>query len=104
MGKDYGPIGLVPPHPERKPHPCNGLSAQVHVGDGAFMSIVHPTADPSIGWLLTWADAEVVRFVAASLIDSYNYLLSGEINTTEAIRRLRIMRNARRQALTGEPG
>lgn len=99
MSTDNRPLGLVPPHPDRKPHPCNGMRAEVHCGDGAYMSIKDPTADTGIGWTLRYGDPEVVRYVAAGVLDSYDYLLSDEITATEAIRRLRLLRAARRALL-----
>lgn len=100
--KDYGPIGLVPPSPNRRPHPCNGMTAQVHVGDGAYSSIMNPHHDGGAEWMLRYGNPEVVRFTAASLIESYDYLLSGSINTKEAARRLRLLRNARAALAEGE--
>lgn len=64
------------------------------------MSIVNPMslAYGGVEWRLRYDDPEEVRYVAASLIESYDYLLSSDINMTEAIRRLRLMRAARRQS------
>lgn len=90
------PIGLVPPHPERREHPCNDLTAQVHVGGGAYQTISNPFYDGGLIWRLTWGSPEQVRYVAASVVSSFNYLLSDEISMTEAIRRLRILRQAQR--------
>lgn len=76
------------------------LTAEINCGDGAFMTIVDPRSfeDGGIGWKLRYGNPDDVRYTAASLIDSYDYLLSGEITMREAIRRLRLLR-ARRQAL-----
>lgn len=97
-------IGLVPPHPNRRPHPCNGMSAEVHVGDGAYMTIVNPWTDPGAEWTLRYGDPDVVRFTAASVLASYTYLLSGHITTTEAIRRLRVLRRATEQTEPTDEG
>lgn len=75
--------------------PPKGVTAEVDVG-GAYMTIVNPYHDFSIEWQLRYGDAAGVRFVAASLVSSYDYLLSGEINMQEATRRLRLMRAKRR--------
>lgn len=99
---DLRPIGLVPPSPLRHPHPCNGMTAQVHLGDGAYSSIVNPWFDGGVEWTLRYGEPEVVRFVAASLIDSFDYLLSAEISMTEATRRLRILRRARKETTPNE--
>ncbi|MGB5901992.1 MAG: hypothetical protein WBH00_03990 [Xanthobacteraceae bacterium] len=90
-------IGLVPLHPKRVPHFCNDMTRQIHVGDGAYMSIVNPWKDSGLEWQLCYGGYEVVKYVAASVVDSYDYLLSSDISMTEAIRRLRIMRAARKQ-------
>lgn len=96
------PTGLIPPSPKRVPHPANGMTAHVRMGDGAVMSIIDPTHDSGLIWSLTWGNVEAVRYAAAGVLDSYNYLLSGAINTTEAIRRLRLLRTAHRE-LTPSP-
>jgi hypothetical protein len=90
------PIGLVPPHPKRVPHFCNDMDAQVHLGDGAFASIVNPYCENHIEWQLRYGMPHVVRYVAASLVESYDYLLSPDIDMKEATRRLRVLRQARR--------
>ena len=80
------------------------LTLEVPCGDGAVMSIVHPRSfeDGGIEWRLRYGNPEEVRFIAAALIDSYDYLLSGHINQKEAERRLRLLRQARRAALQEE--
>lgn len=77
------------------------LTAEINCGDGAVMSIVDPRSfeDGGIGWTLRYGDPGGVRYTAASLIDSYDYLLSGEITMQEATRRLRLLRAARRALL-----
>lgn len=97
LAKDGREIGLVPVHPKRVPHFCNDMTREVHVGDGAYMSIINPWHDSGLEWQLRYGAANIVRYVAASVISSYDYLLSDEINLTEAVRRLRIMRTARKQ-------
>ncbi len=96
-------IGLVPIHPERVPHFCNDMTREVHVGDGAYMSIVNPWHDSGVEWQLRYGAADTVRYSAASLISSYDYLLSSEITMAEATRRLRIMRQARRDTRPSPP-
>jgi len=84
------------PNPQRVPHPANGMTAHVGVGDGAVMAIIDPTHESGLIWTLTWGNVESVRYVAAGVLDSYDYLLSSAISTAEAIRRLRLLRAARR--------
>lgn len=77
------------------------LTAQVDCGDGAVMTISHPkaVADGSVSWRLRYSHPYDVRMIAASIIDSYDYLLSDAITQAEAIRRLRLLRSARSAAL-----
>src|SRR3546814_10953602 len=82
-----------------RPHPADGMTAHVDLGDGASSRILNPQSfeDGGLCWSLTWWDsAEPLRYVASSVIEDYDYLLSGAITTSEAIRRLRILRSARR--------
>lgn len=85
------------------PHPADGMTAHVDLGDGASSRILNPQSfeDGGLCWSLTWWDsAEPLRYVASSVIEDYDYLLSGAITTGEAIRRLRILRSARRHLTT----
>lgn len=79
------------------PHPADGLTAQVALGDGAVSTIINPQsfADGGPEWRCRYGDVESIRYTAASLLESYDYLLSDAINTTEAIRRLRLLRAGR---------
>lgn len=85
------------------PHPADGLTAQVVLGGGAVSTIINPQSfeDGGPGWRCRYGDVEGIRYTAASLLESYDYLLSDAINMTEAIRRLRLLR-AGRSALTKE--
>lgn len=80
------------------------LTAQIDCGDGAVMTIVDPRSfeDGGVEWRLRYGRPEAVRYTAASLVESYDYLLSREISTKEAIRRLRLLR-AGRHALMDQP-
>lgn len=77
------------------------LTIEVPVGDGASMSIVNPQSfeDGGTEWICRYGNIESIRYTLAGLIESYDYLLSGEISMNEATRRLRLMRSARRAAL-----
>ena len=73
----------------------------VPVGGGAAHFIVNPIDDPSVEWMLRYRcdtngkeDTEA-RLAAATILDSFDYLLSDEISTSESVRRLRLMRGAR---------
>ena len=44
-----------------------------------------------------------VGLIAAGLLESYDYLLSGAVNMTEATRRLRQMRAKRRELCDAQP-
>ncbi len=81
------------------------LTAEINCGDGAFMTIVDPRSfgGGGVGWRLRYGNPDGVRYTAASLVESYDYLLSGEITTKEAVRRLRLLRTGR-QALASKGG
>lgn len=78
-------------------HPADGMTAQVPVGDGAVMTIINPNSfeDGGAEWVMRYGNPESIRYTVASLLSSYDYLLSGEITGQEAIRRLRMIRQAR---------
>lgn len=61
------------------------------------MFISNPVADPHLNWSLRYVETQK-NLSAATVLDSYDYLLSENINLKEAIRRLRIMRRAQRDA------
>ena len=77
------------------------LTIEVDCGCGAFMSIADPRSFEvgGVEWRLRYGNPEQVRFAAATLVESYDYLLSGEITQKEAERRLRLMRQVRRATL-----
>lgn len=81
------------------------LTIEVDCGDGAVMSIIDPRSfnDGGVEWRLRYGSPDEVRYIAAGLMDSYDYLLGDGINQKEAIRRLRLMRAARRLALQESP-
>lgn len=79
--------------------PCQFLS--VPVGDGAVMFISNPVADPHLNWSLRYVP-EQKNLSAATVLSAFDYLLSSDISMKEATRRLRIMRQAQRDALLGE--
>ena len=81
-------------------HPADGMTIAVDVGDGAVMDIVDPRsfADGGPEWVMRYGDPASIRYAVATLIGSYDYLLSGNINAKEANRRLALLRSARRIA------
>lgn len=96
------PIGLVSPSPNRLPHPANGMTAEVHCGDSAYMTIIAPDThhEGSAEWVMRYGDPETIRYTVAGIVSSYEYLLAGGINMTEATRRLRLARKAYRELAT----
>lgn len=87
------------------PHPADGMTLVVPIGEGAQQRIIDPRSfnDGGIVWQLTYGDPITFRYVTASLLCSYDSLLSHDISTKEAIRQLRILRSARRAAVTPKP-
>lgn len=75
--------------------PSRDCTAHVECGGGAVMTMVNPYSDDSVEWALRYGNVERMRYVAASVVASYAYLLSGEITMKEATRRLRLMRARR---------
>lgn len=86
-------------------HPADGLTAQVQLGDGAVATIINPQSFAEGGpeWVMRYGDPMGIRYAVASLLESYDSLLSGDITTTDAIARLRIMRNARKHLMRNDP-
>jgi hypothetical protein len=75
------------------------LTQQVDHGNGAGGSIpdVKAQEDGGLEWCLRYAHkVEGVNFQAASVVGTFDYLLSDQINMTEATKRLRQMRRERR--------
>lgn len=85
-------------------HPADGMTAYVDHGDGAVSTIIDPRSFEEGGpeWVMRYGDPSSIRFTVASLLSSYDYLLSGDINQREAIKRLMLMRRARRAILQQE--
>ncbi len=79
------------------PHPADHMTATMAMGDGAFMTFINPQsfADGGPEWTCRYGDVEGIRYTVASILGSYDYLLSGEITSKEAVRRLRLLRAGR---------
>ena len=75
-------------------HPADGKVAHASYGNDWHMTFKDPTADTGLVWIMTWGDPESVRYSVASILESYDYLLSGHITHAEATKRLRMLRGA----------
>ncbi len=84
-------------------HPADGKIAQASYGDDWHMSFKDPTADTGLVWIQTWGNVESVRYSVAAILESYDYLLSGNITHAEANKRLRMLRGARAELLKAGP-
>lgn len=95
-GVEVGDVRVNGPTPNGG-HPADGMTATVWLGDGASSSIVNPQSfeDGGVEWVMRYGNPESVKYAAASLVESYDYLLSDEITMKEATRRLRLLRAAR---------
>lgn len=95
----HAPAGSVRPHTKSGPngHPADGMTASVSLGDGAISTIIDPRSFSNGGpeWTCRYGNVESIRYTVASLLESYDYLLSSEISPTEAARRLKLLRAAR---------
>lgn len=81
-------------------HPADGMTIHVPVqvdGETVTMDILDPRSfsDGGMEWVMRYGNPEIIRFTVASVLASYDYLLSGEITMTEAVHRLRAMRQMR---------
>lgn len=78
-------------------HPADGMTAEVDLGDGAGATIINPAsfADGGPEWVMRHGNPLAIRYSVAAILESYDYLLSGEITMAEARRRLGLMRHAR---------
>jgi len=66
----------------------NEWATSVEVGEGARMLV-----PKDLEWQLRYGNAEKVRYVAASVIECYDYLIR-HCTQKEAMRRLRLLRKA----------
>lgn len=87
----------------RRPHPADGMIADVSCGDGAVMSIIDPRsfADGGPEWTMLYGNPESIRVAVAGLLEGYDYLLSSHITQAEAMRRLRLLRAKRKECSSG---
>ena len=85
-------------------HPADGMTATVALGGGAYATIIDPTCfdDGGPEWVMRYGNPESIRYAVASLLATFDYILSSNITASEADRRIRLMRNAR-AALSARP-
>lgn len=89
-----------------RPHMADGMTASVCIGGGAYSTIPNPQSyhHGGIVWNLTWAtDVRPYTGTAACIITTFDYLLSDGISMKDATSRLRLLRNARRALVKGQP-
>lgn len=83
------------------------LRLSVEMGDGAVMNIPNPACYALEGgpeWVARYGDVVGSRYTLAEIISSFDYLISPNINMTEATRRLKLLRAAYRAALSTTGG
>jgi len=91
MGKRYDVSAWIPSAGQADTaHERVEGTAVVHVAPNAAMSI----PEGELRWKVRYGNVTKVRYVAASCLDSYAYLIGADISTKEAIRRLRLLRAA----------
>lgn len=93
----YAPAGYFKVGVSNPPHPADGMTATVSFGDGAYATIINPQSfsDGGPEWVMRYGAPESIRYTVASLLETFDYLLSHETTMKEATRRLRILRGVR---------
>jgi hypothetical protein len=100
------PLGVAVDRDVGRAVQANRSIIAVPVGGNAVHCIVNPLADPHLEWALRYCinrpdgKGEPIALVAAGVLAGFDYLCSDAITMKEATRRLRLMRSARRAALT----
>jgi hypothetical protein len=81
------------------------LFLPVCIEGGAVMFIQRPDRDATICYALIHSETveKKVALQASAVIESFDYLLSSAVTMKEATRRLRLLREARRQHLKDHP-
>jgi len=84
-------------------HPASGMTVEVAMGGGAYSTIINPQSFKNGGpeWVMRYGNPESIRYTVASLLETFDYLLSDNINMKEATERLRILRAVRRDLVKG---
>ena len=88
--------------PEEMADLLKGILIHVDHGSGAFGSIPNPRHEMGLEWALRYGNPALVRFVAASVVETFDYLISDQITMKEATARLRQFRAARASGKEGE--
>lgn len=99
QGQRYPECGAYKVSISKSSHPADGMTANVSFGGGAVGTLINPQsfADGGPEWVARYGNVESIRYTIASLLETYDHLLSGDITGTEAARRLRLMRAVRRE-------
>lgn len=79
-------------------HPASGMTVEVAMGGGAFSTIINPLSFDNGGpeWVMRYGNPQGIRYAVASLLETFDYLLSESITMKEATERLRLLRAVRR--------
>lgn len=103
-GGAAAPAGYFRSGKSKPAHSADGMTATVSMGGGAYATIINPQSfvDGGPEWVMRYGNPDSIRYTVASLLETFDYLLSDEISAKEASRRLSIMRSVRR-ALEGQP-
>lgn len=84
-------------------HPADDMTATISMGGGAYSTIINPQSfeDGGPEWVMRYGNPESIRYTVASLLETFDYLLSDALTMKEATERLRIMRAVRRDLARG---
>lgn len=85
-------------------HPADGMTATISMGGGAYSTIINPQsfADGGPEWVMRYGAPESIRYTVASILETFDYLLSDAITMKEATVRLRVMRRVRAALTEGK--
>jgi len=86
-------------------HPADGMTADISMGGGAYSTIINPQSfeDGGAEWVMRYGNPESIRYTVASLLETFDYLLSDALNMKEATEWLRVMRAVRRDMVASRP-
>lgn len=100
----YAPAGHFRVCRPKGGHPADGMTATISMGGGAYSTIINPQsfADGGPEWVMRYGAPESIRYTVASLLETFDYLLSDAISMKEATNRLRTMRQVRAALTEGE--
>ncbi|XHB99384.1 hypothetical protein ABWH97_00090 [Nitratireductor sp. ac15] len=103
-GDVAAPAGYFRLGKSKPAHAADGMTVTVSMGGGAYGTIINPQSfsDGGPEWVMRYGNPESIRYTVASLLETFDHLLSDGISAKEASRRLIIMRSVRR-ALGSQP-